>query len=135
MTLWYLRLDPASLKFTPNQADGMKIYKILTTQQWNDTQRAGVFRGAPVDIHDGYIHLSTAEQVEETARKHFKGQDGLLLAVVDDASLGAALRYEPSRGGKLFPHLFGSLQQTAIESVAPLPMSADGFHRFEGLLP
>jgi uncharacterized protein (DUF952 family) len=113
----------------------MKIYKILTTQQWHSAQQTGVFRGAPVDLHDGYIHFSTAEQVIETAHKHFKGQDGLLLAVVDDALLGGALRYEPSRGGKLFPHLFGSLQLTVVERITPLPMGADGLHVFEGLLP
>ncbi len=113
----------------------MKIYKILTTKQWDDAQAAGVFRGAPVDLQDGYIHFSKWDQVEETARKHFKGQDGLLLATVDDARLGDLLRYEPSRGGNLFPHLFGSLPLTVIERIIPLPMSEDGFHLFEGLLP
>ncbi len=113
----------------------MKIYKILTAQQWTQAQNTGVFRGAPVDLHDGFIHFSTAQQVEETARKHFKGQEDLLLAVIDDASLGEALRYEPSRGGQLFPHLFASLSLGMIERIDPLPMTPDGFHRFEGLLP
>lgn len=113
----------------------MKIYKILTAKQWEDAQISGIFRGAPVDLHDGYIHFSTREQVEETARKHFKGQVGLVLATVDDGPLGDALRYEPSRGGQLFPHLFGSLPLTLIERIAALPISEDGFHQFEGLLP
>jgi uncharacterized protein (DUF952 family) len=113
----------------------MKIYKILTAEQWASLQLEGVFRGAPVDLHDGYIHFSTALQVAETARRHFKGQANLILVVVDDASLGKALRYEPSRGGQLFPHLFGSLQLSMIERADPLPMDSDGLHRFEGVLP
>jgi len=112
----------------------MKIFKILSTLQWAEAQTIGRFLGAPVDIADGFIHFSTAEQVEETARKHFHGQDGLLLATVNAAELGDALRYEPSRGGQLFPHLYGSLPLDAVTSLQPLPMQADGYHRFAGLL-
>jgi uncharacterized protein (DUF952 family) len=118
-----------------NQVVAMEIYKILTAQQWASLQLEGVFRGSPVDLNDGYIHFSTGSQVAETAHKHFKGQSDLMLAVVDDASFGDALRYEPSRGGQLFPHLFGSLPLNMVERANPLPMDSDGFHSFEGLLP
>ena len=81
------------------------VYKIVPAALWRDAQVAGAFRGAPVDLADGFIHFSTAGQARETAAKHFAGQEGLLLVAVDAAALGAALRWEPSRGGGLFPHL------------------------------
>src|SRR6266700_2543927 len=85
------------------------VYKICPRTLWREAERDGVFRGAPVDCADGYIHFSTAEQVEETAAKHFAGERDLVLVAVDTAALGAALRWEPSRGGALFPHLYGEL--------------------------
>ncbi|WP_157217643.1 DUF952 domain-containing protein [Flavisphingomonas formosensis] len=88
-------------------------WKILTAEQWADFEAAGVFRGAPVDLADGYIHLSTDEQLAETLARHFAGQSGLVLAEIALAPLGEAVRWEVSRGGALFPHLY-----------APLPMSA-----------
>jgi uncharacterized protein (DUF952 family) len=112
----------------------MAIYKILSDDQWKEAQLAGGFHGAPIDLADGFIHFSTTEQVEETARKHFKGQNDLLLATIDEALLGDALRYEPSRGGQLFPHLYGPMPLSAIIHLVPLPMASDGYHRFEGLL-
>ena len=112
----------------------MAIYKILSVSQWKEAQSASVFKGAPIDLADGYIHFSTTEQVEETARKHFKGQGDLLLATIDEALLGEALRYEPSRGGQLFPHLYGPMPLSAVTQLVPLPMGSDGYHRFEGLL-
>jgi uncharacterized protein (DUF952 family) len=112
----------------------MAIYKILSVIQWKEAQSAGVFHGAPIDLADGFIHFSTTEQVEETARKHFKGQDELLLATIDETRLGEALRYEPSRGGQLFPHLYGSMPLSAVTHIVPLHMESDGYHRFEGLL-
>jgi len=113
----------------------MTIYKILSAEQWKEAQKAGVFEGAPVDRIDGFIHFSTADQAEETARKHFKDQKDLLLASIDETALGEALRYEPSRGGQLFPHLYGPLDLIAITRIVSLPMDADGYHRWEGLLP
>jgi uncharacterized protein (DUF952 family) len=92
--------------------------------------RAGAFRGAPVDLHDGYIHFSTAAQVVETAAKHFAGQGDLLLIAIDTTSLGEALRWEPSRGGDLFPHLYGTFAPDAVQSVVPLPLDVDGRHVF-----
>jgi uncharacterized protein (TIGR00369 family) len=108
------------------------IYKICPESLWREAERQGVFAGAPVDLADGYIHFSTAEQVAETTEKHFTGQSDLLLVAVEDASLGEALRYEPSRGGALFPHLYGPLPLSAVRQVAPLPLGPDGRHVFPG---
>lgn len=104
------------------------IYKICPAPLWQEAERAGVFAGAPVDLADGYIHFSTAAQVAETAAKHFAGQTDLLLVAVDDEALGTDLRYELSRGGALFPHLYGLLRLGAIDSVAPLQLGPDGVH-------
>lgn len=111
------------------------IYKIVPAALWRAAHEAGAFDGAPVDLADGYIHLSTAAQVRETARRHFAGQDDLLLVAVDPAALGAALVYEPSRGGDLFPHLYGPLPLSAVTATAPLPLDGDGGHAFPDLLP
>lgn len=97
-------------------------YKILTADQWAAFQSTGAFRGAPVDLADGYIHMSTADQVGETAAKHFAGQTGLVFATIDLAVLGDAVRWEPSRGGALFPHLYGDLPMHAVvETSDALP--------------
>ena len=92
-------------------------FKVLTQQQWADFERERVFRGAPVDIADGYIHLSAADQLEATLAKHFAGQSGLVVAEVDLAALGDALRWEEARGGALFPHLYGELPMTTVIGV------------------
>ena len=89
-------------------------FKILTAEQWGAFQSAGIFAGAPVDLADGYIHLSAADQVQGTLDKHFAGQDGLVLAEVDLAALGDAVRWEVSRGGALFPHIYGPLPMAAV---------------------
>jgi uncharacterized protein (DUF952 family) len=109
------------------------IYKICPEPLWRDAERAGAFAGAAVDLTDGYIHFSTAEQAAETAARHFAGQDGLLLVAVDAQALGEALRYEPSRGGDLFPHLYAPLTLDAVRWVRPLPLGADGRHVFPEL--
>lgn len=106
------------------------VYKIATRAQWNEAEKIGFFKGAPVDIEDGYIHFSTADQVVETAARHFAGQDDLLLVAVGARVLGEALTYEPSRGGQLFPHLYAELPLTAVTSVRDLPLGTDGAHRF-----
>jgi uncharacterized protein (DUF952 family) len=108
------------------------IYKICPRPLWQEAERDGVFRGAPVDHADGYIHFSTAEQVRETAAKHFAGQTDLLLLAVDAAALGPALKWEPSRDGALFPHLYGTLALDAVRWVEELPLGRDG-HVFPGL--
>src|SRR5664279_3630633 len=83
------------------------IYKICNAAMWRDAERAGKFCGSPVDLKDGFIHFSTAAQAVETAAKHFAGERDLLLLYVDTSALGGTLKWEPSRGGALFPHLYG----------------------------
>ncbi|WFP62937.1 MULTISPECIES: DUF952 domain-containing protein [unclassified Mesorhizobium] len=109
------------------------IYKIAPEALWREAERNGRFAGAPIDIADGFIHFSTAAQVSETAAKHFAGQTDLLLIAVDGARLGEALKYEVSRGGALFPHLYAPLDLDAVLWVKPLPLGADGSHRFPTL--
>ena len=104
------------------------IYKICPEELWRGAEAAGSFTGAPVDDSDGFIHFSTRDQLRETASKHFAGQSGLLLVAVDSAALGDALRWEPSRGGDLFPHLYGALPISAVRRVAPMPLGPDGAH-------
>ena len=89
-------------------------FKILTAPQWAQFQADGVFRGAPIDVVDGYIHLSTADQCDETLAKHFAGQAGLVIVEVDLPALGDTIRWEASRGGALFPHIYGMLPMTAV---------------------
>lgn len=106
------------------------IYKIVPAELWAEAETAGVFGGAPIDLTDGYIHFSTAAQTRRTAELYFKGQDGLLLVAVDGGKLGEALKYEPSRGGDLFPHLFAPLSLDAVVWTKPLALRDDGFHEF-----
>jgi uncharacterized protein (DUF952 family) len=100
-------------------------YKILTQAQADDLRR-GAFTGAPIDQADGYIHLSTAAQLTETADRHFSGKTDLHLAAVDLLALGAAIRWEPSRHDQLFPHLYGDLTMSAILALVPLTRDPDG---------
>ena len=115
--------------------DGIPIYKICPAALWREAERGGVFGGAPVDHADGFIHFSTAMQVRETARRHFAGQHDLILITIDAAELGAALRFEPSRGGDLFPHLYAPLPLSAVRRVDPLPLGPDGAHVFPEEIP
>jgi uncharacterized protein (DUF952 family) len=109
------------------------IYKISDVTLWNEAERAGVFTGAPVDVADGFIHFSTAAQAAETAARHFAGRSDLVLVAVDAGALGADLRHEPSRGGALFPHLYGTLAMSAVRWVKPLPLGSDRRHVFPEL--
>jgi len=109
------------------------IYKICERALWQEAERSGVFQGAPVDARDGFIHFSTAEQVAETAARHFAGARDLVLVAVDADALGGALRYEASRGGALFPHLYGALPLRSVRWVKPLPLAPDGGHVFPEL--
>src|SRR5262249_35315799 len=102
------------------------IYKICDAATWRAAEQAGEFAGAPIDLADGSIHFSTADQVAETAAKHFAGQRDLVLVAVDTDALGLALKWEPSRGGALFPPLYGTLPLTAVRWVTPLPLGPDG---------
>ena len=106
------------------------IYKICTAAEWREAEKTGTYRGSAVDRKDGFIHFSSSRQVEETAAKHFAGQHDLVLVAVDDAALGHRLKWEPSRGGGLFPHLYGELSLKAVRRVDPLPLDDAGNHVF-----
>ncbi len=111
----------------------MLIYKIFRADEWADLQAKGATQGAPIDLSDGYIHFSTAEQAAETAAKHFAGEQDLMLLALDADRLGEALKWEPSRGGALFPHLYRALRLDEVLWAKPLPLK-DGTHHFpEGM--
>ena len=92
-------------------------FKILTANQWAAFEADGIFTGAPIDLADGYIHLSTADQLEETLAKHFAGQTNLTIAEIDLTALGDTVRWETSRGGQLFPHIYGVLPMGAVRGT------------------
>lgn len=105
-------------------------YKILTAEQYEVLKADGVFKGAPVDLADGYIHMSTRDQAAETVARHFAGQDRLVMLMIDLAPFGDAIRWEPSRGGALFPHLYGDLPIGAVAGKVVLRIGDDGNHQF-----
>ena len=107
----------------------MLIYKIFRADEWADLRASGETAGAPVDVADGFVHFSTAEQVAETAAKHFAGEEGLFLLGLETETLGAALKWEPSRGGALFPHLYRTLKLDDVAWAQPLPLE-NGTHHF-----
>lgn len=106
------------------------IYRIVTEQAWMEAQARGAFTGTAHDLRDGFIHFSSAEQVAETAAKHYRGQAQLLLLWVDADAIASALRWEPSRGGALFPHLYAELPISAVKRVTALPLDERGEHVF-----
>ncbi len=99
----------------------MRVFKIVDATAWQAAQALGRFEGAAIDLKDGYIHLSGESQVEETARLHFAGREGLVLVAFEDGALGPALKWEASRGGQLFPHLYGILDPALALWSRPLP--------------
>ena len=105
-------------------------YKILTPDQFAALRADGSFMGAPVDLADGYIHMSTRAQTVETVEKHFAGQDDLVLAMVDLSALGDTVKWEESRGGQHFPHIYGPLPLAAVTTHAKLRIGTDGKHAF-----
>jgi uncharacterized protein (DUF952 family) len=110
----------------------MLIYKIFRADEWAELQSQSVTKGAPIDIADGYVHFSTAAQARETAAKHFAGEGGLILLALDSDALGDDLKWEPSRGGALFPHLYRELRLSDVLWDKPLPI-VDGIHQFPEL--
>lgn len=106
------------------------IFHICRQEEWAEAQAAGRYGGSSQDRADGFIHFSDSDQVQASAAKHRAGQDGLVLLTVEATALGAALKWEPSRGGALFPHLYGDLPLTAVKRVDDLPLGPDGRHRF-----
>ena len=111
------------------------IYKICERALWREAERAGIFQGAEVDGRDGFIHFSTADQLRETAARHFAGAADLMLVAVATSALDTALKWEISRGGDLFPHLYGPLPLTVVLWAKPLPLGSDQRHVFPGLTP
>lgn len=109
------------------------IYHMAAIADWRLAEKSGAYRGSADDLRDGFIHFSTAAQVAESAAKHRKGRDDLLLLFVRAEALGAALKWEPARGGDLFPHLYGALPVAAAYRVLPLPLGPDGRHMFPRL--
>jgi uncharacterized protein (DUF952 family) len=107
----------------------MLIYKILRADEWAALQASGETQGAPIDVADGYIHFSTDKQARETAAKYFAGIEGLMLLTYDSDALGDAIKWEPSRGGDLFPHLYGPLRLSDMVQASPLPLTDTG-HAF-----
>ncbi|MFG1652353.1 DUF952 domain-containing protein [Micromonospora sp. NPDC049275] len=110
------------------------IYKLLPTTEWDDARAAGTFTGSAVDRQDGFIHLSAGDQVVETARRHFTGVTGLTLLSVEEERLGDALHWEPSRGGQLFPHLYGPLPVAAVAAAQALPVDTPAAEAVAALL-
>jgi uncharacterized protein (DUF952 family) len=111
------------------------IYHIFRREEWEAARRAGAYHGSSQDKADGFIHFSSGAQVKESAAKHRAGQSGLVLLAVDADRLGPALKWEPSRGGALFPHLYGVLTLDAVLWAKPLPLGGDGRHMFPELAP
>jgi uncharacterized protein (DUF952 family) len=109
------------------------IYHICRREEWAAAEAAGRYEGSSQDRADGFIHFSAADQVVASAARHRAGQDGLVLLTVEAAALGEALKWEPSRGGALFPHLYGPLPLAAVRRVDDLPLGADGRHMFPPL--
>jgi uncharacterized protein (DUF952 family) len=110
------------------------IYKICTRRAWEEAEAAGPFAGSPADSRDGFIHFSSAAQLPGTAAKHFAGLSDLLLVAVDGAALGDALKWEPSRAGELFPHLYAALPLSAVSWARPLADEIDGRRVFPELV-
>ncbi len=110
-----------------------RVFKVLPAADWEAALARGQFDGAAVDLADGFIHLSAADQVAETLRRHFAGQGGLVLVAFEADALGPDLKWEPSRGGALFPHLYGALPTAAAGEVSQLPLNADGDFDLNGL--
>lgn len=111
------------------------IYKVLTKAQWQDFESNGRFAGSPADLADGFIHFSYADQLAETLRKHFHGQAGLVLLAISSEDCGAALKAEPSRGGALFPHLYGVLSLAMVQAKTELALDAAGMPQMPAQLP
>jgi uncharacterized protein (DUF952 family) len=106
------------------------IYHMCRRAEWTAAEAAGIYTGSSQDAPDGFIHFSTAAQIRESAHKHRAGQADLVLVTVDTAKLGPTLKWEPSRGGMLFPHLYGALPFDAVVAVDPLPLGPGGSHLF-----
>ncbi|HEY8574093.1 DUF952 domain-containing protein [Phenylobacterium sp.] len=110
-----------------------RIYKILPRGAWEAARASGRFEGSAIDLADGFIHFSTADQAQETARRHFAGHLDLVVLEVEADDLGPELKWEPSRGGDLFPHLYGALDAARVLNVTEAPLGDDGVPRLAAL--
>jgi uncharacterized protein (DUF952 family) len=106
------------------------VYKIVSRSEWAEAEKAGQFTGSPLDLADGFIHLSARQQTEKTAALYFADRSDLLLLSVDAASLGDTLRWEKSRDGQLFPHVYGVIEMSSVQKVQPLELDPGGKHQF-----
>ena len=113
---------------------GELIYHICRKDEWFSAKTVGIYNGSSQDKRDGFIHFSSFNQLEKSAAKHRAGQDGLVLLTVDTNLLGELLKWEPSREGKLFPHLYGNLPLVAVVKEQDLELGSDGFHIFSDLM-
>jgi len=109
-----------------NSTRAQRVFKVVSRTAWEDACRRGAFAGSADDRRDGFIHLSQVHQLAGTLARHFRGEHDLVLVEFDAAALGSALRWEPSRGGDLFPHLYGELPAAAAVSVRALVLDAKG---------
>jgi len=109
------------------------IYHMATSTDWQAAQTEGLYHGTPMDKADGFMHFSTADTVIESAAKHRKGVQGLVLLCVDAEKLGGDIKWEPARGGILFPHLYAPLDVTKVDKAVSLPLGEDGYHIFPEL--
>jgi uncharacterized protein (DUF952 family) len=119
---------PLSIKHSETM---LLIYKIEDKEIWNEALKSGKYNGAPIDLSDGFIHFSTAEQARETAAKHFAGRNNLIIAAFDTTTLEPFLRWEISRGEALFPHYYGKLDMKTVVQTFDLPVGANGKHIFD----
>lgn len=110
-----------------------RVYKLLTRAEWSAAEAKGLFEGSAVDLADGFIHFSTAAQAPETGRRYFSGMTDLVIVGFEDEALGAGLKWEPSRGGDLFPHLYGPLPTALAVEVREVPLDAGGAPMLDGL--
>ncbi len=119
---------------SPEGAERGLIFHICRQREWEAALDSGEYAGSSQDLADGFIHFSAADQVVRSAAKHRAGQTGLVLLGVDPEALGEALKWEPSRSGKLFPHLYGHLRPSAVVEIHPLPLGRGGAHEFPAAL-
>lgn len=110
-----------------------RVYKLLTRAEWSAAEAKGLFEGSAVDLADGFIHFSTAAQAPETGRRYFSGMGDLVIIGFEDETLGAGLKWEPSRGGDLFPHLYGPLPTVLAVEVKDVALDAGGAPMLDGL--
>lgn len=120
-------------KVPPNTEAGQRIFRLMSMTDWRQMVSDGLFRGAPHDVADGFIHLSSADQVEETAAKHYADVADLMVLTVDSRRVDGEVKWEPSRGGALFPHVYGTIPVEAVLAAESVERDRDGSFLFPSL--